>query len=294
MSRDVHVYANPTIDIVKGEARAGGPGLYAALAASILGFSIRVYGAIGSDGFWVLEEYVRRGAKSGNIQVYLDEATTRMRLEYKGGRRIVFVESLGPRIESISVRTPRVIAPVIGEFSESVMRELSRGSSLDVQGLVRVREKSVVRLQGSSLCELTIRNALVVHGDLDELRACVNADTTPALISKLLVLSHDTRVILSLGYRGALYFEEGEIYYVPAWGPRARDPTGMGDILLSSATYLATYTGLSMLDAVRVSTVVCGLHAQQRYDYMEQTLLEKLAPPSTRVEAQEAVRIATV
>ncbi len=291
MSRELHVYSNPTIDVIGGGARAGGPGLYAALAARILGFEARVYGAIGGDGAWVLEEYTKRGARIGSVQMHLDDKTTRMRIEYRGPGRLILVEELGPLINTIPARSPRMVSPVIGEFEANLLHVLARGAFVDVQGVVRVRKRGLLELTHNPICARLLEDAKLVHGDARELGACTNSSSIPEMLEKLVTVSYKVSIVLSLGYRGALYLENGEVYHIPAWGPETTDPTGMGDVMLASMVYLNAYEGLSLLDAVRVATVVCGLHAEKRYEPIEPSKLEKLAPAHRRVDVAEAKQI---
>ncbi len=265
MTGKLHVYANPTYDVVKGETRVGGPALYASLAGRILGFRVYVYGAVGVDGHHALRFYASKGVRFGLVRFDLDSKTTRFRIEYVGEERRMVVEEPGPLYTSEVDVEPRVIAPVLREIPRGLLSRLARRAYLDVQGLVRVRERGVLRYERGACNEEWLYAASAFHGDAAEIGTCLGVEGE-ALLEKLLEISRaGVEILASMGYRGLLLFEDGKVYRVSAWGPRTSDPTGMGDVLLSSYAF-ARNLGYDALTAARMAVVVCGYHAMRRYE----------------------------
>ncbi len=292
MTGKLHVYANPTYDVIGGEVRVGGPALYASLAGRILGFRVYVYGAVGSDGHRALRVYASRGVRFGLIRFDLDSKTTRFKIEYVDGERRMVVEEPGPLYTSELDVEPRVVAPVLREFPRSLLPRLARRAYLDVQGLVRVRERGPLRYERGACSGDWIHAPSAIHGDAAELSTCLGAGGD-ALVEKLLEVSRaGVEVLATMGYRGLLLFEDGRVYRVKAWGPRTDDPTGMGDVLLSSYAY-ARNLGYDALTAARIAVVVCGYHAMRSYEArgIEGVESEARRVEAIRVDEVEAARM---
>ena len=271
------VYANPTYDVVGDEVRAGGPGLYAALGAAAMGYTVRVYGAVGGDGHGVIRAYVERRIGFEKLEFHVDERTTRFRLEYVDGERRMEVLEVGPRLSIVEPREPRIVSPVLGELPKGYLGELFEGAYVDVQGFVRVRGRGPLRLERGACNTLPWdREPRALHGDVGELATCFAAGGAALAAVLRRLSSRGVEVLATMGYRGLVLYAGGEAYHVDAWGPRASDPTGMGDVLLA-AYAAAREEGFSPLDAVRVAVVACGLRAsgeEVRRDRVEEHVHE--------------------
>lgn len=252
------VYANPTYDVIGESVRVGGPGLYAAFGAHIHGYEVAVYGAVGKDGHRAVIEYRRRGVRFEKLVFNVDVYTTRFRIEYHDDKRVMHVEEVGPMLTHVEERTPRIVAPVLGEIPRSVMKRLVKDSYLDIQGVVRSRSRGPLRLVKGA-CHEVLSDVLprAIHGDINETGICFGEK----VVEEVKRLSREgVELLITMGYRGLILIYNDIAYFVASWGPKSSDPTGMGD------TFLAAYAagredGLEPLEAVRYAVVTCGIRA---------------------------------
>ncbi|AEM39354.1 hypothetical protein Pyrfu_1496 [Pyrolobus fumarii 1A] len=297
MSADrLHVYANPTLDVKGSRIEAGGPAIYAAIAGRILGFTVYVYGGVGRDGHRVIAEYVRRGVRFGKLIFSLDDETTRFHIEYRGDKREMIVESLGPLVRSTPIREPRIVSPVLREYPKPLLDQLLSDAFVDIQGLVRERRVGPLRLVKGACQEFNLSKAKALHGDIDEMIVCFN-DSLEAVLEKLSELTGEgVEILLSMGYRGLLLGYDGVWWHVRAWGPRATDPTGMGDVLTSSYAYARYILGLEPIEAAKLAVVTCGLHARRTYEGVGLEDVRKFAKEviASRVTREELYKHASV
>ncbi len=282
------VYANPTYDVMGDKVRPGGPGLYAAVGAAALGYRVRVYGAVGGDGHAAIKAYVDSGVGFEKLEFHVDERTTRFRIEYVGDERRMEVLEMGPRLSIVEPRDPRIVSPVLGEIPRHYLRELLEGAYVDVQGFVRVRQPGPLRLARGACNGLPWDSGpRALHGDVNELMVCFDAGSAAALSAALRGLAErGVEVLASMGYRGLLLYTRREVYHVDAWGPRAQDPTGMGDVLLA-AYAAAREEGYTPVDAARVAVVACGFRAEGKEakqsdveEHLHEVRVRRLAPGS--------------
>jgi len=283
---EIHVYANPTIDYIRTPhggwrgPRPGGPGLY---AARLLGGEARVlvYGCHGGEEV-VVKGYGGAGAELASPPRGM---TTVFHLLYVDGaatRRLV-MDSFCGEIPSTGSGEAALLAPVYREASSHHVAAITSTYPyvvVDVQGYARRRlpDGRIAHDPAGAEALLAMagrRENIVFKLGIDDLGAEHSA--------RLLLEAARTgrSLVLTMGYRGLLAAVNNNLYYVEACGPKAEDPTGLGDGF-TARLLLGLLDGLEPLDAVvEAAEAICRYLGGRRCTCMYE-----------RVSAAEAVRLA--
>ncbi len=228
------VIAPPTIDLVEGEPRPGGPGLYAGLALSILGAKPTLAGPIGVETLPAVAAERRLGLERVGYPTTRPGAV--FSLTYRGQERRVETIHRPPPIdhgEILKTLTRAswdmiLLSPLSGEEAGHLLPLLWQYTGLvvvDAQGYHRVGLKKVLDAPGLYQ---------VLHASGQEASG--------------------------LGHWGVLVETNGpgKIRLATPWaswmldpeGPRLADPTGAGDVF-TAALALGLLRGYSLPEAAR-------------------------------------------
>jgi len=281
---EIHVYANPTIDYVytpregwRGP-RPGGPGLY---ASRLLGGRARVlvYGCYGGEEV-VVQGYREAGAALASKPAGM---TTVFHLVYRDGaatRRLILDHFCG-EAPGPGGGEAALVAPVYREVTHAHLASILSTYTyivVDLQGYARRRlpDGRVAYDPSAAVMayEAASRRGAVVKLGADDLGAA----------ESLKLLTHAARrgvsLLLTMGYRGLVAAVDGDLYYIGACGPKAEDPTGLGDGF-AAGLLLGLLEGLDVLEAaVRAAENICRFLGG----------VECVCPPA-RVSVGEAARL---
>jgi len=224
----INIYANPTIDKIVFRdgaiVRCGGPGYYAGLGLKELGLNtrLRVFGCHGG------EEIVVNGYKRVGVELVepsrQSATTTSFLLDYRGGeRRIYLLNFCGP-INRVEEGDVAVVAPVYHEITYELLKHI-------------YELHDVVVVDGQGFARRTIGDGLVVGGNINlewftrvaALKVSVEDVSQPLQLIQY-ALKRNINLVLTRGYDGVIVVYKGRIYMAKAVGPKAKDPTGLGDI----------------------------------------------------------------
>ena len=264
VGRMLGVVGHTTRDVVDGLApRAGGPPLYAARALQAMGErGVIVTRCAAAD-----EELVaplRGGATAVTWRPGAVSASFRLRYEH--GVRTVAVEALAePWLPSdvdgwlgdALEQADWVYAAALwrGEFPAATLARLADGRRLALDGHGLVRPGVLGRVvPDADFDPAVLEHISAVHLSENEARV-MGLELEPASLAGLGV----PEVIVTLGERGAIVFDCGELHAVPADPVPGADPTGAGDSFMTA--YLARRrAGIPPGDAARsAAAVVRGL-----------------------------------
>ncbi len=226
-SKIIRLASTPTIDILllpRGEAaiNAGGPGLYAAAAARVLGVSLELYGSPGYCTLPATEAERSLGARRSSNTQHREGAV--FILDYRGGERTFTLASTPPPLALDGVRVD-LLSPLYGEAAGL---PAGRILAVDVQGFVR----------GG----LPVPYASIVHYSRGELGFPPRRG---------LAVETNGPGPMRLYYNGVYKCSR-----LPA-GRLSGDPTGAGDAFTLAYYYLVVAEGMEWCDAlVEASKIV--------------------------------------
>jgi len=250
------VVGHLVIDYVlsKGRVRRGlgGAVAYAGLAARRYGVDTVAVSKVGAD---MPDEYIlflaRNGVDTSCVVRVSDSVSTSFMLKYleKGGRELRVLGVCEPIMpsdlpECLGEADFIHVGPVIREVSSRVLeriKELSNGLlSLDLQGFIRRQEGDRIAYMVDEEVLKAVKQANVVHGDLDE-AVTVTGEREPWRAALKLVNKGADIALVTLGKRGAYLAYNGRAYFIPAAKPRrVMDETGAGDVftVIFDASYI--------------------------------------------------------
>ncbi|MEB2837200.1 MAG: hypothetical protein GSR80_000398 [Desulfurococcales archaeon] len=228
------VVASPTLDLIDGsEPRPGGPGLYAAAAAALLGCETEVLGPLGlDDAHLVAPAYEALGARL--LGPWGPGCAARFSHRYTGLGRESRVEcrpaSLSP--SSLDLAGPGydavLVSPVYCEVPpglEALAASLGSHAAVDLQGYARCG-LGAPRLEGFSLVHLSVDDPL----DPPE--------PPPAGV-----------VAYTAGAEGGVLYHRGGREPLPSPRGLVEDPTGAGDAFTALTLCMEALWGLDPVDA---------------------------------------------
>jgi len=276
----INIYANPTIDkIVFREdtiVRCGGPGYYAGLGLKELGLNIklRVFGCHGG------EEIVVNGYRRVGVELVEPSrqfaTTTSFLLDYRGGERRIYLLSFCGPINRVEEGDVAVVAPVYREITYELLK--------------RIYElHDVVVVDGQGFARRAIGNGLVVSGNINlewftrvaALKVSVEDVSQPLQLIQF-ALKRNINLVLTRGYDGAIVVYKGRIYLAKAVGPKAKDPTGLGDIF-TTLLAIEIYENGDFLEAVTTAirgvgeyVCRCKLDEEPQLQQLDSRVLNKL------------------
>ena len=224
----INIYANPTIDKIVfpwgSTVRCGGPGYYASLGLRELGLDarLRVFGCHGG------EEIVLKGYKEVGAELVepprQSASTTSFLLDYRGIERKMYLLNFCGPINCVEEGDIAIVSPV---YHEAAYRLLEH--------IYKVHDTVVV--DGQGFARRTVGDGLVIRGNINlewftrATAVKVSIEDVEGLLELVKsALKHNINLVLTRGYKGVIVVYKGRIYLSKAVGPKARDPTGLGDI----------------------------------------------------------------
>jgi len=231
MRASLLVVAAPTLDYIHGSRRPGGPGLYAAAAAGLVGCSVEVLGPVGfEDLHLIAPAYHRLGASLRGPLVA--GCSYRFSHRYTRWGRVSRVEC---RPSPLSVSDLRLVAErydavmvspvgceVPRDVAELALARASKASALDLQGYARCGLLEWVKGLGG---------LVLVHYSSDD-----PVDAPPSL--------HAGTVAYTEGADGGqLLSPRGVEERLPPLPRVLEDPTGAGDAFTALALCIYTIEG---------------------------------------------------
>lgn len=224
----INIYANPTIDKIVFQwgstIRCGGPGYYAGLGLKELGLGakLQVFGCHGGEEI-VLEGYRSVGAEL--VEPPRQSAsTTSFLIDYRVSERKMYLLNFCGPVNRVEEGDIAVVAPVYHEVNHKLLEHIYKMHDtvvVDGQGFARRVTSDGLVVRSSVNLELFTRVAA--------LKVSIEDVEQPLQLIKL-ALKHNINFVLTRGYEGVIAAYKGRVYLSKAVGPKAKDPTGLGDI----------------------------------------------------------------
>ncbi len=235
----VDVYSSPTLDLVKGSLRVGGPGYYIAMALKTANVEAELR-LIGCGGKGQVFNTYRRLFKHLTL---LDGPVIVFEIDETGERRKLGLRAHCGKAQSYTLAGDiAVVSPVYWDISAHVPPKIStsyRTVVFDVQGYTRLGEDSVER--SARLLPATVQEArrnVVVRGSVDDI-------VFPSELDHVSELIH----VLTAGGRAIIVLEDSHLTLIkPQNLLNDVDTIGAGDaydIYLA----LALYEGYTLTEA---------------------------------------------
>jgi sugar/nucleoside kinase (ribokinase family) len=230
-------------DVVEGEARLGGPVLYASRALQALGAR-----------FTAAAKATESEPLGGSIARVPAASVPEFTFSYDGDVRTMEVTALGEPWSAADVEAAGVDAEWVqlgavlrGDFPADALAAIAgRRLALDAHGLVRLRRLGPLTLDGDA--DPALLAPLTVLKLAEEEAVALAGGADAASVAALGV----PEVLVTFGSRGALVAAGGRSERVAA-GPTAADPTGAGDAFL--AGYVASRAaGAEPVEAARAAS----------------------------------------
>ncbi len=224
------------------EIHVGGKGLNQALAFSKAGARVVAAGKVGKDGNYLTDYLEKNGVDTSAID-FSGEFT---------GHTIIEIDPEGQNQMILFGGANREITP---EYCDDLLSEHKDSDLLLMQ-----YETSCVEYMLEKAHDMGIKTALNPSPYVDEIKNipfdCVDililnefegesitGKSDPEEIAKALYNLGPSQIILTLGGKGAVYYDGGEPVFCPAFNVKAVDTTGAGD----------TFTGYCLYD------LLCGV-----------------------------------
>lgn len=237
------VIGHAAIDLItrnnKQYQSPGGPPTYCSFYLRQVDINVIPTSVVGFDFEDYLKEYINRKIDISNIIIDENCRTTSYEITYiDGGRRKM---RLLARCRNISINDikslPKIVVvnPIAREISLDVLTYIKNNVEflgIDVQGFTRDFLKDGLVINKVSLNEL-----LPVINAADVIK--IGIDDVSRLSINELMRFKDKFVVISKGPEGAVLIHDGRSYDLNVNGlVNAVDPTGAGDVLTCSLTYL--------------------------------------------------------
>jgi len=207
----------------------GGSPTYCGFYLTQVGIEVKTMGVVGYD-FEYMEDYERRG-----LDLTVDPLCRTTRFEWiydeYGSRRGRLLTRCRDMTISDVAAAPRVVTvdPIVNEISLELISEIRERADylgVDVQGFVRgfLEDGTVITANRGVINHLLAVADLVKASD-DEI---IN-DVDPRPRGTL---------VITMGHRGAFLISDMRLRFRGFRDPRIRDPTGAGDVVVCTMTYL--------------------------------------------------------
>ena len=241
-----HVYRVPhtvlegeTISSTGKSEFCGGKGLNQSIAMARAGLDVYLAGAIGTDGDMLLKALHSDGIKTEFIQV----------LDYPGGHTVIQVNEEGQNSIIVYSGTNKMldesyIERVISSFDQGDILVLQNEINMVGDILRKAKESGLVTVFNHSPCDadfdsesLEYVNIIVINEI--EGHFITGEEDEDAIISNLSKRYPDMKIVLTLGKKGAVYYDTGKVYKQKAFNAdvKAVDTTGAGDTFLGYFVY---------------------------------------------------------
>ncbi|MGQ9565472.1 MAG: carbohydrate kinase family protein [Candidatus Bathyarchaeales archaeon] len=226
----------------------GGSPTYVSLAAGKLGAHVGVISVIGED---FPEAYIKFLQKNNvdlfGVGMVENDVTTSFVLEYYNGKRILWLENLGPKIlledvpDDFSAKNIHV-APIAGEIAPEVVNELRKRTnilSLDPQGFLREFSANGRTSLRNMLAPSVLEKIDVYKSSSEEIRVVTGLRSLEMAMKRIQEFGVKT-VVVTMGAGGAAVLFDDTFCKVPAYMSKTIvDPTGAGDVF--AGAFLAEY-----------------------------------------------------
>jgi len=226
----------------------GGPPAYVSLAARKLGARVGVISVIGED---FPEAYIKFLQKNNvdlfGVGMVDNDVTTSFVLEYYNGKRILWLDNLGPKIlledilDDFSAKNIHV-APIAGEIAPEVVRGLRERTdilSLDPQGFLREFSVNGRTSLKNMLSPSILEQIDVYKSSSEEIRVATGLRSLEVAMKKIREFGVKT-VVVTMGTGGAAVLFDDTFRKIPAYMSKTIvDPTGAGDTF--AGAFLAEY-----------------------------------------------------
>lgn len=265
----------------------GGNGSNTAYAMARMGVGARLLGKVGADGrgdgilaklngAGVDTQWVERAVDSTTTTVVImNRAGDRQFIQYVGAAKEVFVEPFSFPAPVVARMTHYHQANIFAlpnlrkHGGEQMRRAKEAGLATSIDTGWATDGKWVETLAPAfPYCDLLFVNE-------DEARATTGREEPEGMVEGLRALGAGA-IVLKLGARGCVVYEDGASTHVPAFTVDVVDTTGAGDCF-AGAFFAALHRGMSLVEAARVGNamgamVVSRLGATTGVTDWEQTL----------------------
>jgi len=226
----------------------GGPPTYVSLAAEKLGVQAGVISVVGED---FPADYIkflqRNNVDLFGVGIVENDVTTSFVLEYYNGKRILWLENLGPKIlledlpGDFSAKSIHV-APIAGEVVPEVVGELRERTdvlSLDPQGFLREFSANGRASLKNLLPSSVLEQIDVYKSSSEEIRVVTRLRSLKESMKRIRGFGVKT-VIVTMGTGGAAVLFDETFCTIPAYTSKTVvDSTGAGDTF--AGAFLAEY-----------------------------------------------------
>lgn len=239
----LEVIGHAAIDrIIRGNRQyqaPGGPPTYCSFYLKQVGIEVIPTSVVGYDFKQYLKDYVNKGINIDNITVDDKCRTTSYEITYiDDGRRIMRLLARCRDITTSDIKSLGkvvVVNPIAREIGLDVLtyiRDHVDFLGIDVQGFTRDFLEGGLMINKASLSDL-----IPIMGYADVIK--ISADDVAQVSINELMKFRDKFMVISRGPNGATLIHEGRVYQIDVSGAvNAVDPTGAGDVMTCSLTYL--------------------------------------------------------
>jgi len=214
------------------------------------------------------DDIARFLTKSSNSLYTCTRDYTRFTLDYSSSSksRQLYLSAFAGEIDlEIIQRIPEkstvILSPVFKEISTDFLRALESRTDLktiiDPQGFFRVTGSDNRIAMSTSFDKVPLESFSVIKFSSEDISAVIryNLDDFVIYIEKILN-DYNKIIIISLGKKGAILFENGSIVHIPALSTNVVDETGAGDTFLAAFVDYLLPKGNTILAFKQASAVV--------------------------------------
>lgn len=229
----------------KTYSELGGPAAYSTMAVPVIDAKTRIITAIGKDFPEAFIHYLS-SIQNLEIETLISESTTRFHHEIFPKHRILKLLAQAEHLDEF-VQTQKgakacLLSPVYREMSKQTViwaKENHDHTGLDIQGFIRSTDNKnrIIWEYNREEINWLINEADFVKFSLHEVRPFTGKEQIENIMD---VLPKENVQIVTMGGGGLVYSERGSVYRLQAPSVREKDPTGAGDVLMT--TILAKYT----------------------------------------------------
>ncbi len=227
------------------DSELGGPAAYSTMAIPITKAKTRIITAIGKDFPEAFIHYLS-SIQNLEIETLVSKYTTRFHHEiypkYRILRLLAQAEQLDEFVQTQKGAEACLLSPVYKELSKPTVmwaKENHKHTGIDIQGFIRSVDKENRIIWEYKRDELNwlINEVDFVKFSLHEVRPFTGKELIEDIMKNL---PKSNVQIVTMGDRGLVYSDKGSIYRLQAPKVHEKDPTGAGDVLMTSI--LAKYT----------------------------------------------------
>jgi ribokinase len=249
----------------------GGKGANQAVMAARLGAEVTFVGKVGSDlfgrdmqanfrneGIDIRHVQTTDEAASGVAVITIDATGMNSIIVIPGANGLLTaedVEAARPAIEGADVLVCQLEVPMTANLAAAQIARQA-GKTI-IFNPAPIGEEAPDELLG--LCDIVCPNeneSTLLTGQ--QVTSLADAETA----ARMLLERGARQVIVTLGERGSLLVDDGQVVHVPAPSVRAVDTTGAGDAFVGTLAYFLA-AGAPVVEAMRRATQVAAISVQQ-------------------------------